>query len=472
MNTFVTAIREETDLTLTENGGVTYSTSMDALVDMFFHLPAKRGASYEAIKPIIKAAFDQDPEIALRIALWIRDAREGAGERQTFKHILTYLVQWDAVYWARAVIASAEVGRIDDPLFLVGKINDAVDDWAIEHHVKQLGGENAALAAKWTPRKGPVFGMCRKRLNMTAKEFRKFLVGSTNVVETKMCEKRWDNINYSHVPSVAMTRYTKAFNRNDGDRFGSFMNRVRNKEANPETGKVEKINTGAIFPHDVLRIGDEYQQDTMWKELPDLVPEGLSFLPIIDTSGSMGMPIGNSNLTCMNIATTLGVYLAERNKSAFKDLWINFHSHPKFKHLKGDTLRQKLGNLDYHDWGGSTNLEAAMNLIAVHASNNNVLPEDMPKYLLVLSDMEFNGWGNKPVGKMTRELFESFGYEMPNIVWWNINSRGNTTPVRANEDGMALVSGFSPTIMTNLLEGEITPIKIMLNTVMKDRYKW
>lgn len=471
MNTFVNAIREHTDITHTENGAVTYSTSMDPIVDMFFHLPAKRGATYEQVLPFIKAAFDADPELALRVALYVRDVREGAGERQTFKYIIRYLESVGEVSLIERIVeAVAEIGRFDDLFFLLGRYDHY--DYIITQMIVKHLRNGSQLAAKWMPRKGPAFGLVRKAMGMSAKEFRKFLVSQTNVVESQMCAKNWSEIEYSHVPSVAMTRYTKAFTRNDGDRFNSFINRVRNNEVNPETGKEEKINTGAIYPYDVLRIDDVIQQDTVWNSLPDYVPEGLSFLPVIDTSGSMTSPAGKTNFTCMDIAISLGIYLAERNKSAFKDLWINFHTRPEFKMLKGETLREKIRNLDYRNWCGSTNLEAAMKLIVDTAINNGVSQSDMPDYLLVLSDMEFNHWGNLAPGKMTKDLFESHGYRMPNIVWWNIQSRNSTTPVRAHENGMALVGGFSPTIVKNLLSGEITPWKIMMNTIMKDRYSY
>ena len=328
-----------------------------------------------------------------------------------------------------------------------------------------------SLMAKWTPRKGKTSARIRNFMRMTAKQFRKMLVENTQVVETQMCEKKWDEITYSHVPSVAMTRYTKAFARHDNDRFVQFLNRVREGGVNPETGKVEKINTGAVYPYNVLAIDDPLTQDTMWQKLEDFVPQGLSFMPIIDTSGSMGTTVSGST-TAMDVAVSLGIYLAERNKGAFKDLWINFSTQPSIQKLRGATIGERVRNLDYRNWCGSTNLEAAMKLIVNTAINNNVAKEDMPQFLLVLSDMEFNSWGNAAPGEQIKKLFSDSGYDAPNIIWWNIDSRNGSTPVRSNERGMALVSGFSPTIVQSLLGGNVTPLNIMLETIMKDRYSF
>lgn len=482
MNTFANAIVNEATTTRTENGAVTYSTSLDPVVDMFFHLAAKRGFSYDEIVKVIDPAFRTDSELAFRVALWVRDIREGAGERQIYRYVLRYLAEHkEYEVLDRAITATLDLGRTDDLFVLLQYGN--VKDRVLNKIAAELQNGNG-LVAKWIPRKGPVNIAIRNFLGISAKEFRKLIVGLTNVVETKMCAKEWDKINYSHVPSVAGTRYRKAFIRNDGVRYGEFINRVKTGAVNQETGKVEKINTGTLYPYDITKgivssygrrhvtDADREALDVLWNNLTDFVPEGLSFIPVIDTSGSMTASVGSSGVTCMDVATSLGVYLAERNKGAFKDLWMNFHTVPNWQRLRQGDIVDKIQGLDYHNWGGGTNLEAAMHLIMKTARENNVPQSDMPQFLLVLSDMEFNTWGSSAPGKQVRDLFEANGYEMPNIVWWNIQSRNSSTPVRANEQGMALVSGFSPAIVNNLLHGEITPFAIMMNTIMKDRYSY
>lgn len=484
MNTLAEAIINQSTTTLTENGAVTYSTSLDPIVDMFFHLAAKRGFAYSEIVKVIDPAFRADPELAFRVALWARDVREGAGERQIYRYILRYLAernQFDLVI--RAIDATIDLGRTDD-LFELLKF-DAQREVTLDKINTELKAGNG-LVAKWIPRKGPINAMIRNYMGFSAREFRKLLVSLTNVVETKMCAKEWGEINYSHVPSVAGTRYRKAFLRNDGVRYGEYINRVKTGGINPETGKVEKINTGALYPYDVIKGiatscvygrgyaggSDAESLDVLWNNLPDFVPQGLSFIPVIDTSGSMTSPVGTSGVSCLDVAVSLGIYLAERNKGAFKNLWLNFSTNPNWNVVKGANIVQKIENLDYRNWSGSTNLEVAMRLIAKTARKNNVPAEDMPQFLLVLSDMEFNIWGQKAPGEQIRDLFEHYGYKAPNIVWWNIQSRNGSTPVRANDSGMALVSGLSPSIVKNLLSGEVTPYSIMMKTIMRDRYDY
>ena len=470
MNTLVTAFKSETTKTYTENGAVTYSTSDDALVDMFFKIGAMRGQSYEAIRNVIKPAFDANPATAARISLWLRDVREGAGERQTFRHILRYLCEENKAIILQIAKQILKLGRSDDLFTILDYGGVFVKVYCLNLIWDELNAENR-LMSKWIPRKGKYNKIIRDYAGKTEKEMRQLLVRLTNVVETKMCDKDWDQITYSHVPSVAMKKYSKAFSRNDADRFTNYLESVKSGKVNKDTGKVEKINAGAIYPYDVLKASPEVA-NTMWESLPDFVPEGMSFLPIIDTSGSMSCSAGAGKTTCMDVAVSLGVYLAERNKSVFKDMWINFSSRPKVQYLKGKNILDKIKKLDYYDWMTSTNLEEAMKLILETAIKNKVPQEDMPDSLLILSDMEFDHWGNEAPGKMTKKLFEDNGYKMPNIIWWNIQSRNGVVPVKHNEHGMALVSGFSPSIMTGLLAGDITPYKIMMNTIMKDRYNF
>lgn len=477
MNTFKEAILDELTLTTTENGAITNSTSSDTHVNLFFMIGAKRGASYEEIVEIFEPAFEEDPDLAFRIALWVRDVREGAGERQTFRHILRYFLETDNYHFiSRSFDAIRDLGRLDD-LFVYLDGGSFVRTLTVNFIMEELH-KNNGLMAKWIPRKGKYNNIIRSHINLSARDFRKWIVSLTNVVETKMCENKWDEIEYSKVPSVAMSRYNMAFRRHDDSGFTSFLNRVNNKEVNPKTGKIEKINTGALFPYDLIKGFNQYSKpdnidaiQTQWDNLPDFVPEGLSFLPIIDLSSSMTTSVGST--TCMQVAISLGLYLAERNKGDFKDIWLNFSDNPVFRKITGDNIWEKIKNLDYSDWGGSTNLEAAMEKIIDLALENNTPQHELPEYLLVLSDMEFNSWGNKPVGKQTKKLFEDNGYKMPNIIWWNIQARGNSNiPVKYSDDGMALVSGLSPAIVKNILAGEITPYNIMIKTVMNDRYNY
>ena len=295
----------------------------------------------------------------------------------------------------------------------------------------------------------------------------------SNTVEQQMCARQWDEIVYSHVPSVASARYSKTFGRHDNSRYVEYLNAVRAGKVDPQTGKVAKINTGAVYPYDVVKTSvDDLTADTMWTNLPDYVPQGSSFLPVVDVSASMGSKVGGTT-TCLDVSISLGIYLAERNKSAFNNLILTFNTTPWFFKIPEGTIRSKYRALHKSDGAmhGSTDLDKAMQLILDVAVRNRVPQSDIPSTLIILSDMEFNGAGTKTVAQRTRDAFTAAGYEMPQIVWWNIQSRSDSNvPVRANEHGMALVSGFSPTIVKSLLGGQLSPIGVMMEAVNIDKY--
>jgi hypothetical protein len=180
---------------------------------------------------------------------------------------------------------------------------------------------------------------------------------------------------------------------------------------------------------------------------------------------------GNANLTCMDVAISLGLYCAEKNTGAFKDAFLTFSEKSKLEVLRGDIL-SKYHQLSRAEWGMSTNLHSAFNAILTVATTQNVDPVDMPEIVLILSDMQFNqctSFDDSAIEMIDRK-FELAGYERPKIVFWNLNASDNT-PVSFDKNGTALVSGFSPAVMKAILSGDnFTPLGIMLAAVDIERY--
>ena len=206
--------------------------------------------------------------------------------------------------------------------------------------------------------------------------------------------------------------------------------------------------------------------EAQWKALPDYMPKGESILPVCDVSGSMeGVP--------MDVCVALGLYLAERNTGPFGGHFITFSRNPHLQTLRGDSLYGKLQQILTATWGQNTNLEAVFALILDKAREHGLAPEELPKTLLILSDMQFDGCvlnGNRNALAMIDSMYARHGYVRPNIVFWNLRA-ATGVPAKVNESGVALVSGFSPSIMQHVLKGNITPVNIMLETLNSDRYK-
>lgn len=469
---FAEAIKNQK--TRTTNGMKARVSSANACVDLFYNIGASRGKN---IVPAFTAAYVENSDLALRIAQWARDARGGSGERQVFRDILAHLEKNAPGDASRLMAKIPEIGRYDDLLVFKSK---PLKDQAYTLLGDALRARNG-LAAKWTPRKGEVAREIREFFGMTPKQYRKSLVALTNVVETQMCANDWDNINYSHVPSVAHARYKKAFGRH-GTTYAEYVIKLVKGEAGV------KINASAVFPYDVLkgRIGygtrnmSKQELDVIqaqWDALPNYVGDA-NVLPMVDSSGSMTCPAGGYNsksgLTCLEVAISLGLYFADKNKGKFADCFLTFSRTPKLVNLKGN-INQKIDQMNTGEVA-NTNLNAAFDLILKTAVQNKVPQAEMPETLVIFSDMQFDGavdGKDESAIKMMERKYKDAGYALPRVVFWNLNAAYGNTPVKFDKSGTALVSGFSPAVAKGILSGDMddfSPEAIMLKTVMVDRY--
>jgi hypothetical protein len=459
----------------TENGMVTNSTSLNSCVDLFFQIGAMRGQDKTRLINAFTKAFAENPLTAMKLLFWARDVRGGAGERKIFRDIITYLAEKRTDVMRKNLHLVSEFGRWDDLLPCVGT---PLENQALELISKGLAEKNG-LCAKWMPRPN-VTNREKKRwakalrsfLNLSPKEYRKLLVANSNTVEQLMCAKNFSAIDYSKLPSKAMSDYMKAFSKNDKDRFGAYLNSL-------EKGEV-KINAGALYPYDIvknMKMGNTKGADLQWNALPNYLTGGKErFMPVVDVSGSMSCPAGgNPNVTCMDVAISLGLYISERNEGPFKDAFITFSDNPVLQVLKG-SLSERYSQLARAQWDMSTNIERVFQVILAKAKAGNVSQDEMPTMILILSDMEFNsgtrGNWNLSAQQSFERMYAEAGYVMPKVVYWNIQSRGdNNKPVHFDKNGTALVSGFSPALLTNLLAGkEMSPYSMMMSVVDSERY--
>jgi len=475
MNTFVSAVQNQS--ARTTNGMRARKSTASACVDLFFKIGASRGKD---ITKDFVAAYVENKDIALRIAQWVRDARGGAGERELFRQILAYLDKHDPDAAAKLLMKVPEIGRWDD-IFVVK--NDKLKYQAFSMLGDALRAKNG-LAAKWTPRKGELAVEIRNFFGMSPKFYRKSLVELTKVVEQDMCAKNWDAINFSHVPSVAHARYKKAFFRNTQE----YAKYVAELVKDPKDRTVQvKINAGAVYPYDVLKgVIGAYNKNynstelgalqAQWDALENFIGDA-NVLPLVDVSGSMTCKAGGgasqSATTCLDVAVSLGLYCADKNTGKFKDTFLTFSGSPELLHLKGNIV-QKVQQMVSSNWGMSTDLVKAMDKILKTAKAGGVPQEEMPEVLLIMSDMQFNQCAafDDSAMKMIERKFTEAGYDLPKIVFWNLNAHDNV-PVKYDTRGVALVSGFSPAIMVGVLGGDtenFTPHAIMLKTLMVPRY--
>ena len=473
MTTFTQAVQNQS--TRTENGMAAFKSTTSPLVDFFFSSGASRGKD---IIPTFVAAYVENPDLALRIALWMRDAREGAGERELFRNVLRHLEKNSPLDALRLLKKIPEIGRFDDAFVFE---NEFLRTKAFELVAEAMKSGNK-LCYKWIPReksaKHHIAEAFRKYLGLTPRQYRKMLSENTEVVETQMCSNKWDDINFSHVPSVAAARYKKAFNRHT-PKYAEYVAAL--KSGDPSV----KVNSGAVYPYDVLKGAmnrlqyDQTELDhiiAQWDALENFIGDS-SILPLVDVSGSMNCPAGGytskSNMTCLDVAVSLGLYCADKNIGSFNGTFLTFSGKPELIHLKGNIV-QKAQQMSRSHWEMNTNLHAAFDRILTVAKESNVPQDQMPKILLVFSDMQFDQCiqFDDTAFQMIQRKYANAGYTCPAVVFWNLNAYENC-PVKAHQSGAALVSGFSPAIVRSVLKADLesmSPWNIMINTIMNPRY--
>ena len=480
---FAQAINNESRKTYTENGATAYNSTGSALLDFFGSAGALRVADEERIKCLFADAIKEDPLLAAKALFYTRDVRGGLGERRTFRILLKYAAEHHPEIIASNLWAIGEYGRYDDLYELVGTSLES-DMWA---YVKNqlVADENAmqnnepcSLLAKWlktadaSSEKTRKMGiMTAQKLGMSVYEYKRRirkLRKYTDVTEVKMSGQKWNQINYSAVPSKAMMNYGRAFARHDAERYQEFISKAAKGEV--------KINASTLYPYDLIEkyIGDWYSDnlpydaaiEAQWNALPDFVGQEANAIVIADTSGSMwGRPL------CSALGLT--IYFAQRNKGAFHNLWMSFSGDSKVQILKGETLAQQLASIDMDHWGGNTNLELAfMNILKI-ARDNHVPPEEMVKSLIVISDMEIDQCTSSSWSfyDEMRDRFARYGYEIPNVVFWNVESRHDIFHADKNRKGVQLCSGQSPSMFRQLMKSiGMTPMEMMLSVLNSERY--
>ncbi len=441
----------------TENDALQYESSGSRLVDFFSKAAVQRMqvlAGEDNLIPLYKQAKKEDHILATKTVFWLRDPRAGAGERAAGIKLLKHLADTQPGFVSENMKQIAEYGRWKDLIELSSTHkNDIVVTWA------KAIKEGDRLAAKWAPRKGDLARSIRDELGVTNAEYRRTLKENSETVEQAMCSKEWNSIDYTKVPSVAMMKYSKAFRKQDGPRFEGFLN-----------DKTKKINTAVNYPHEVIRHArkDVDVGDKMWTNLPEFTEPGQYFLTVVDVSGSMtGPSIDKAGSTPIDVAIALGLYLSERNVGPFANKVVTFSSMPQWAEIDVNApLHTKILQLQHLDWGGCTDIERTYELILKLANAASVPQDKMPSTLIILSDMQFDSCtsGMTHLDNI-QNRYKQFGYEIPKLVFWNLSGSYTGSPID-NRDNVALISGFSPTILKAVLkDADIDPVGVLKDAV-------
>lgn len=485
---------------LTANGAIGYATTGQKFLDATFNLSSMRMWSDKEIEDTFIKLFYTDRTLAIKWLFYIRDVREGMGERHTFRVCMNWLANNHKRETIAVLDLITEYGRWDDLICLyntpVKRDVVAIIKAQLERDVATRDGQPISLLAKWLPSVNTSSDSTRalarslaKSLKMSERNYRKTVSAlrkKLKVVETFMSAKDWSNIDYSAVPSKANLIYRYAFIRHDEYRRVEFLHNV-------QFNKV-KINSSVLFPSDIVNrytslegydrcvLDEDATLEELWKALPDTVKGDGSTLCVMDGSGSMLDSVARTSCTCADVANALAIYFAERCSGEFKNKFITFSEHPTFIDLtNAESLKEKLELTIAYSEVANTNIEATFDLILRTAVEHRMTQDEMPKNILILSDMEFDQCVSKRGANLellsSCTLFETLGkrfndagYQLPRLIFWNICSKSGAIPVKENKLGVTLVSGFSTNIMKMVLSGELDPLACLLSQINSERY--
>ena len=475
-------LKQQANKTFTENGAVTYVTTGSDCLDLFATIGALRRASDSEIEARFIRAFTENSDAAMKLLFFARDIRGGLGERRVFKVILSWLACNQPNTILKNIKYVAEYGRYDDLLCLMNtpcerQMLDLLKaQFDLDSEALKNGGD-VSLLAKWLPSvnaSNPDTVLNGKRIakhfGMSDASYRKALVAlraRINIIENNLRERNY-TFDYSAQPSKAMYKYRKAFLRNDNERYSSFLDNV-------SSGKI-KLNTATLMPYEIITpalgyyISEKERKaiNTTWNALENFGGNE-NALAVIDGSGSMYM---NGSMPA-SVALSLGMYFAERNRGAFKNHFITFSEKPRLVEIKGEDIVDKVRYCMSFNEVANTNIKKVFELILNTAEKNSVPQDEMPEKLYIISDMEFD-WcavGSELTNfEYAKKLYESAGYKLPEIVFWNVDSRNTHQPVTRNEQGVALVSGCTPRLFSMVAGGNLDPYAFMLEVIESERY--
>ena len=521
MDEYRQTLEQAKNLQRTENGAIGYSTTGNVLVDLNFTVPSNHNnVSLEDIHKFW-ASLEGDLVTTVKWLFYLRDVREGLGERDSFVNLYITLYNYDQDDAIKVLPLIPEYGRWKDVIDLLERSKDdtpladaiyyLISKQLKEDVINLSEGKSVSLLAKWMPsinaskKSRRIAIRLEKHLGFISMGYRKVLSALRkyiDVTEVKTCGGDWDKVDYNKVSSNANSRYLNAFMKHDPERRKKYL-----EELAKPTPVGAVMHASNLYPHEVYakyningrprNIKGTWRSDepavadpgieALWNNLKNIPSTGNTMV-VCDGSGSMESRINGSSVMAIDVARALGVFFAERCEGEFHNKLIEFSSYPEFIDLtKCESLADKYNVMCMHDDCSNTNLEKVFDLLLKTTVEHKLPQDELPQRILIVSDMEFDkagefttaydGSGYDRVMEQYRTLFDTIkmrwaskGYTMPEMVFWNVNSRTKTIPVTSNEVGVKLVSGFSVNNVKLILSGEIDPWTSLKSVLDSERY--
>jgi len=490
--------------TTTTNNAISLNTSNNKIVDFFMMMG--RDLSDENLDKYMEDCCKINPHMTMALLYNARDRKNGKKEKNVSnrgmlwlinnrkyntydKNIETYINKYGCWKDLLYIMTKMPKNSINNEIELIGKqlIKDKKD-------LDENPDAKISLCAKWAPSENNHYDKKRgcarkianfitnydkKALEIYRKEYLKPLRDKINIVESLMCKKKWEDIIYEQVPGVACNRLKGAFLKHDTERYNKYLSEVRSGE--------KTINVTGILPHELVNHylkDNEYNEsiELQWKTILKNIQElGLfdKLLPVVDVSGSMFS--ANNGSIPAQVSIAMGILISQCTKGVFAKKVITFSETPKFHEIRGESLYEQVKDIKEMDWGGSTNFESVSDLIIDMGIKYRLSDNDMPKKIVVLSDMQFNqaqynaynAYNNDNDNKIEllyetiNKKYKTHNYSTPKFIYWNLNSDNNNTfPVDISTNGTALISGFSEQLLKIFMEYDDFTPELVINGIL------
>ena len=346
--------------------------------------------------------------------------------------------------------------------------NDNNDNNEIKH-------KNISLCSKWviSPNHKDVIKIARYLFNNDLKNYQeryrkdiiKPLRTHLELLESKLCSKNYETIDYKKIPAKALSMYVKTFKKNDNEKYQNYLNDVKNN-------KVSMKITG-LLPHEIIK---KYLQNNLnvidetlelqWKTFVDNFKNENyenyeDIIPIVDVSGSMFAGEGNNNIKPIFVSVALGLFLSELNRNELHNKIITFSESPRFLEIKGNNLRDRIKSILDAPFGLNTNFLRIADLII----NNSLYS----KKIICFTDMQFDKSYNECNFTSLEDIHNSFmdkftnnNYEKPLLIYWNLNGSYNECPINTELENTSIISGFSEQLLKVVIKSnDISPLNLM-----------
>ena len=489
--------------TTTENGMAAHSSTGSACLDFFASVV--RDTPSAKVVDLFRTAYLENPSLTLKILLNLRDCiGDGKQEKRVSFDAFAFLKTWKPRTYLKNLKGFTDVGCYKDLLVLDSmcrhplvadpelklmaaalKMNKAILDARL---VRPMAGGGAAdpadvkkslnLSPKWSPTEN-----CKDDNKMKAAHRLAALLGVTmrnyrveyltpqrrevDVLERNQSLGTWDKIYLPGVPATAARKQKKAFMKHLPEKYTAHLAAV-------QAGK-SKMNSKGIQPHELVRTYLQYGTthvdaavNAQWKALEDRLAAAGAFdgcVPVCDVSGSMaGVP--------MEVSLGQGILVSSLSKGRFKNRVITFSAVPQWHTITGETLGEKVHSLSRAAWEMNTDFIAVFKMLLTEGTTYGLTPEQMPKKILVFTDMQFDAATNagryQAAHAEVVSMYAAAGYTVPDIVFWNLRDTKVSFPVRKDTPGVALMSGFSAEMLKLLMDNApMTPYSMMLRAVSK-----